>query len=96
MASVLTCSCVRVCDYAEQIVVAVDFRNAYDSVSFDFLDTALRYIGLPGPYVAVLMSVMKGPILFCVGRSFVCVCVSDVTHQIWSTLVCVVRAVERT
>ena len=39
-------------------------------VSFPFLKTALTCIGLPESYVGVLMSVMSGPIQFCVGRGF--------------------------
>ena len=51
----------------EQILVAVDFQKAYDSVSFDFLRTAQGYIWLPNSYIGVLMSVIAGRILFCVG-----------------------------
>ena len=54
----------------ELMMVAVDFQKAYDSVSFDFLTAALEYIGLPASYVSVLLSVMSGPIMFCVGRGF--------------------------
>ena len=54
----------------ELMMVAVDFQKAYDSVSFDFLTVALEYIGLPAAYVSVLVSVMSGPIMFCVGRGF--------------------------
>ena len=39
----------------EQVLVAVDFQKAYDSVSFPFLRVALGYIGLAAPYVSVLL-----------------------------------------
>ena len=55
---------------SKQIIVAVDFRKAYDTVAFPFLSAALKYVGLPESYVSLLMSVMGGPILFCVGRSW--------------------------
>ena len=35
---------------------------------FKFLRVALECIGLLAPYVSLLLSIMEGPILFCVGR----------------------------
>ena len=55
----------------DQIMVAIDFQKAYDSVTFPMLTVSLLYVGLPVAYVRVLMSVMSGPIMFCVGRGFV-------------------------
>ena len=52
-------------------MVAIDFQKAYDSVTFEFLRKALEYVGMPLPYVSVLMSIMEGPIVFCVAQSFV-------------------------
>ena len=52
----------------EQVMVAVDFQKAYDSVSFPFLRVALGYVGLPASYVSLLLSIMEGKMLFCVGR----------------------------
>ena len=54
----------------ELMMVAVHFQKAYNSVSLDFLAVALEYIGLPVSYVSVLVSVMSGPIMFCVLRGF--------------------------
>ena len=51
-------------------MVAMDFQKAHDSVSFAMLRVSLLYIGLPLSYVEVLMSVMLGPVLFCVGKGF--------------------------
>ena len=47
-------------------MVAVDFQKAYNSVSFAFLRTALTHVGLPQAYVSLSLSVMAGPVLFCV------------------------------
>ena len=52
-------------------MVTVDFQNPYDSVTFTLLRVTLIHLGLPLEYVALLMSVSAGPILFCVGRGFV-------------------------
>ena len=52
------------------IMVVVDFQKAYDSVSFNFRTVAVDYMGLPASYVSVLVSVMSGPIMFCVVRGF--------------------------
>ena len=54
----------------EQIMVAVDFRKAYDSVTFSLMEASLLFLGMQAMYVRVLLSVMAGPILFCVGKSF--------------------------
>ena len=54
----------------EQVMVVVDFHKGYNSVSFSFLRTTLTYTGLSPAHVGVLMSVMVGPVLFCVGRGF--------------------------
>ena len=54
----------------EQVMVAPDFQKAYDSFSFQFLMVALSCIHLPAPYVSLLLSIIEGPILFCVGRRF--------------------------
>ena len=54
----------------ELMMVAVDFQKAYNLISFDLLTVALEYIGLPASYVSVLVSVMSGPIMFCVGGGF--------------------------
>ena len=43
----------------EQLIVAMDFQKACDSVSFA-LRVALRHFGLPVAYVSVLMSVIGG------------------------------------
>ena len=55
---------------SDQIMVALGFQKAYDLVYFDFLSVAVECIGLPGPYVSVLISGMSGPIMFCVGKGF--------------------------
>ena len=55
----------------DQIMVAVDFQKAYDSVTFTLLRVTLIHLGLPLDYVGLLMSVSAGPVLFCVGRGFV-------------------------
>ena len=54
----------------EQIMVAVDFRKAYDSVTFNLMEATLMFLGMQAIYVRVLLSVMAGPILFCVRKSF--------------------------
>ena len=54
----------------EQIMVAVDFRKAYDSVTFTMMEASLRFLGLREQYVKLLLSVMAAPVLFCVGRTF--------------------------
>ena len=54
----------------EQIMVAIDFQKAYDSVSFALMRTMLQFLGLRGEYVNLLLSVMMAPVLFCVGRSY--------------------------
>ena len=51
-------------------MVAVDFRKAYDSVTFSLMEATLLFLGMPVMYVRVLLSVMADPILFCVGKSF--------------------------
>ena len=55
----------------DHIMVTVVFLKAYDSVTFTLLRVTLIHLGLPLEYVALLMSVSAGPILFCVGRGFV-------------------------
>ena len=57
--------------HPDQIMVAIDFQKAYDSVTFPMLKVSLLYVGLPEAYVSVLMSVMSGPVMFCVGKGFV-------------------------
>ena len=54
----------------EQIMVAIDFQKAYDSVSFALMRTTLQFLGLREEYVNLLLSVMMAPILFCVGCSY--------------------------
>ena len=54
----------------EQIMVAIDFQKAYDSVSFAPMRTTLQFLGLRGEYVDLLLSVMMAPVLFCVGPSY--------------------------
>ena len=54
----------------EHIMVAMDFRKAYDSVTFSMKETSLRSLGLRHRYVRLLLSVMAAPVLFCVGRTF--------------------------
>ena len=54
----------------EQIMVAIHFQKAYDSVSFALMRTTLQFPGLRGEYVNLLLSVMMAPVLFCVGRSY--------------------------
>ena len=51
-----------------QVMVAVDFQKAYNSVPFAMLRVALLYLRLPMAYVNILMSVLAGPILFWVGQ----------------------------
>jgi len=43
----------------EQLIVAMDFQKACDSVSFA-LRVALRHFGLPVAYVSVLMAIIGG------------------------------------
>ena len=50
--------------------LAVDFRKAYDSVTFTMMEASLRFLGLREQYVKLLLSVMAAPVLFCVGRTF--------------------------
>ena len=54
----------------KDICCCASCRKAYDTVSFTFLRAALAYIGLQAAYISVLLSVMGGPILFCIGRTF--------------------------
>ena len=55
---------------SDQVMVEVDFQKAYDSMSFAMMRVALQYIGLWVVYVSLLMVVMQGPILLCVGWSY--------------------------
>ena len=55
----------------DQLMAVVDFQKAYNSVSFAMLRVSPLYTGLPVAYVNVLMLVMLGPVVFCVGRGFV-------------------------
>ena len=54
----------------EQVMVAVYFQKGYDSVTFTLMKTTLLYLGLAEAYVKLLLSIMAGPILFCVGRTY--------------------------
>ena len=51
----------------DQIMVAVDFQKAYDSVTFTLLRVTLIHLGLPLAYVGLLMSVSAGPFYFAWG-----------------------------
>ena len=39
-------------------------------MTFNLMEATLMFLGMQAIYVRVLLSVMAGPILFCVGKSF--------------------------
>ena len=49
----------------------IDFSKAYDSVAHDHMSSYLRFLGLPEPYLRLIMSRVVSPILFCVGSGHV-------------------------
>ena len=61
----------------EQIMVAVDFHKAYDSVTFALMEAMLLFLGLGEMYGRPLPSIMTGPILFCVDRTYEPMAVGD-------------------
>ena len=48
--------------------IAKDFRKAFDAVLHPMLEAFLQHAGLPKQCVSVIMSVLRGPIGFLVGR----------------------------
>ena len=51
--------------------LTIDFSKAYDSVVHDHMSTYLRFLGLPEPYLRLIMFLVVSPILFCVGSGYV-------------------------
>ena len=45
------------------ILVAVDFAKAYDSVQHTFASAVLRYLGVPGQYVVLLIAPLCSPLV---------------------------------
>ena len=45
------------------ILVAVDFAKAYDSIQHNFASAVLRYLGVRGQYVVVLVALMCSPLV---------------------------------
>ena len=48
--------------------IAMEFRKAFDTVSHPILEAFLRQAGLLEQWIPVIMSFLKGPIGFLVGR----------------------------
>ena len=46
------------------ILVPVDFAKAYDSVQHTFASAVLRYLGVPGQHVVLLIAFMCSPLIF--------------------------------
>ena len=52
-------------------MLLVDFSKAYDTVQHAFFAAALRFFTVPEPYVRLLVSALKGAVLFCVDSGYV-------------------------
>ena len=53
------------------ILVSVDFSKAYDSVLHVFVAAALRYLGAPPLYIALLMAMLAAHVNFVIGKGYV-------------------------
>ena len=51
----------------EGIYVALDYSKAYDTVSHFFAESVFRYMNMPSSITAVLLSLLKAPLVFIVG-----------------------------
>ena len=49
----------------------VDFAKAYDSVQHAFFTAALRFFSVPEPYVRLLVSALRGAVMFCIDSGYV-------------------------
>ena len=47
--------------------IALDYSNAYDSVSHSMMTALFRYINIPDPWIRVLCQILLGHVLFLVG-----------------------------
>ena len=58
-------------DMTRGFMRTIDFRKAYDSVTFNYLDAVLRVMQLPSSYVSLILMVVSTPGLFVVNGAVV-------------------------
>ena len=63
-------------EMSQGFMMTVDFRKAYETVTFEYLAAVLNLMQLPLPYIGLILHVMASPRLYVVGGDVI----SEVVH----------------